>query len=566
MDTHWSQPADGFEADSIGYCTPHEHLRRSRERYSAVVRAGALILWRADLTGSMTAVTGWETLTGRPDAEALGRGCIERFHPEDRQLLDFRGREVGDTVQAECRVLDSQGRWRWVRGRGVLIPESGPFPAEWVGTLEDMHEERLALERARFLAERDALTGLGNRRMLYEHLASLRARGATASVVLLDVDRFKSINDMHGHQVGDRVLVLLAQTLIACAPDPAGCFRMGGDEFCVVVADMDEAASLCAMLSSACAEGLSLGELRNYTGFSAGIAPADWTEPDPASVVLSRADLALYHAKGRECAAVVYDPSMQAESDARQLLLKAMGSAYRNDEFFLEYQPIVRLRDGSVISFEVLLRWQNPQHGRIEPSTFVRLAEQNGMIGELGRWVLDRACADLAGSPDVERLNVNISARQLADAGFADAARAIADAHGIAPSRITLELTESLSSSAVVAGAEVEQLRRHGFRLVLDDFGTEYAVLSHVSSGRFDGIKLSRDFIADCCACDRTRLVLRHMVNLCGDLGLSVVAEGIETDAELQCLREAGVELAQGYYFDRPRRLSDLTGTVRAVA
>lgn len=566
MDSHWSQPPDVFEADSIGYCTPHEHLRRSRERYSAVVRAGALILWRADLTGSMTAVTGWEMLTGCPDSDALGRGCLARFHPEDHALLDFRGREIGDTVQAECRVLDSQGRWRWVRGRGVLIAESGPFPAEWVGTLEDMNEERLALQRAQFLAERDALTGLGNRRMLYEHLAALHAQGATAAVVLLDVDRFKSINDMHGHQVGDRVLVSLAQTLSACAPEQAECFRMGGDEFCAVVTDMAAASALCAQLSAACAEGVSVGELRSYTGFSAGMAVADWTDADPASAVLRRADLALYQAKRQEGMAVVYEPAMQAESDARQLLLKAMGAAYRNKEFFLEYQPIVRADDGEPVSFEVLLRWQNPQHGRIDPSTFVRLAEQNGMIGELGRWVLDRACADLAASPDMQRLNVNISARQLADTGFANAARAILDAHGIAPDRITLELTESLSSSAVVDGTEVEQLRRHGFRLVLDDFGTEYAVLSHISSGRFDGIKLSRDFIAACCACDRTWLVLRHVVNLCGDLGLTVVAEGIETAAELACLRRAGVELVQGYYFDRPRRLADLAGAPRAVA
>lgn len=566
MDTHWSQPADGFEADSIGYCTPHEHLRRSRERYSAVVRAGALILWRADLSGAMTAVTGWETLTGRPDHEALGRGWLERFHPDDRTLLDFRGREYGDTVQAECRVLDSQGRWRWVRGRGVLIPDSGPFPAEWVGTLEDMHEERLALERARFLAERDALTGLGNRRMMYEHIARLRGRRVPAAVVLLDVDRFKTVNDMHGHQVGDRVLVLLAQTLIACAPDAAGCFRMGGDEFCVVVDGLDAAQELCARLNLACAEGLSLGELRNYTGFSAGIAAADWSEPDPASTVLRRADLALYHAKGRDGAAVLYEPAMQAESDARQLLLKAMSGAYRNDEFFLEYQPIVRLDDSAVVSFEVLLRWQNPLHGRIDPSTFVRLAEQNGMIGELGRWVLDRACADLAATGQTQRLNINVSARQLADVGFADAALAIAQGYGIDPARITLELTESLSSTAVVEGAEVEQLRRHGFHLVLDDFGTEYAVLSHVSSGRFDGVKLSRDFISQCCGCDRARLVLRHMVNLCDDLGLSVVAEGIETDAELEVMRDAGVGLAQGYYFDRPGRLADLAQRLSVAA
>ena len=163
-------------------------------------------------------------------------------------------------------------------------------------------------------------------------------------------------------------------------------------------------------------------------------------------------------------------------------------------------------------------------------------------------------------------MNVNVSARQLSEAGFADAARVIAETYGIDPHRITLELTESVSSSVVAAGAEVEALRRDGFQLVLDDFGTEYAVLAQVSSGRFDGIKLSRDFIGTCCACDRTRLVLRHVVRLCEDLGLSVVAEGIETEDELACLRAEGVQLVQGYLFGRPRRLAELQQALRDVA
>ena len=555
MDTHWPESADGFELDADIAGTPHDFLRRSRERYSAVVRAGALVLWRADMAGRMTAVAGWHAVTGCPDREALGRGCLERFHPDDRHLLDFRNRDVGDTVQAECRLLDKHGRWRWVRGRGVLIGESLGFPSEWVGTLEDIHDQRLALERARYLAERDALTGLGNRRSLIDQLIRLRGKEVTATVVMLDVNRFKEINDLHGHQTGDRFLVRLGQLLVAAAPAHSVCARMGGDEFCVVVADATEAEQFCARLDATRLTGVAIADLQIPFGFTAGIAEAVWDVPDPVSTVLRHADLALFAARSAGRAVAHFDPAMQEEADARQQLSGLIALACLNDEFFLEYQPIIAIDSGDTVSFEALVRWQHPQMGRIQPSVFVPLAEQNGTIAQLGRWVLSKACADLAAAERRLRINLNVSARQLLEPGFADAARDIARAHGVDPQRITLELTESSTMAAVATSQELARLRSHGFRTALDDFGTEYAVLSHVSSGQFDAIKLSREFIAACCCEDRARTVLRHVINLCDDLGMDVVAEGIETRVEFDCLRAAGVRLMQGFHFDRPGRL-----------
>lgn len=560
----WVDPDPGTGGQAAA--SAGDFIARGRERYSAALQAGSVVLWHADLGGRILATLGWGALTGRPEAEALGRAALDRVHPEDRPLADFRGRDIGDTLQLECRVLDANDRWRWMRARGVRIAASGAFPAEWVGTFEDIHDERLALERARYLAERDALTGLGNRRTLYEQLNRLRWMDASATVVMIDVDGFKAINDLHGHLVGDRFLLRLAQSLTASAPAHAVCARMGGDEFCAVVADQAEAEALAARLGAICGAGLMIGDSNCRTGISAGIADADWAAPDPVSTALRRADLALYHAKRNNSGLARFQPAMQEEADARQKLLHAIGAASRNGEFFLEYQPIVRVDGGATEAYEALLRWQHPQYGRIEPALFIRLAEENGLIGELGRWVLDRACDDLASGAADLRLNVNVSARQLAEPGFADAAAGTLRRHGLDPGRLTLELTESLSASTVALGVEVERLRAHGFRLVLDDFGTEYAALSQVSSGRFDGIKLSREFIADCCASRRAWLVLRHVVNLCEDLGMSVVAEGIETDAELAVLRRAGVRLVQGYYFDRPRPLAELAEVVAAAS
>lgn len=557
MTTHWSPTTDQLDPGAGKRYTAHDLLSRNTERYRALVRAGALVLWRADLSGRMTAVTGWQQLTGKPETEALGRGFLDGFHPEDRTALDFRNRQIGDTVEAECRVLGRDGRWRWVRGRGVLLPASGGFPAEWVGTLEDIHDQRRALDRARYLAERDALTGLGNRRTLASDLARLRDRQASAVIVMLDVDGFKAINDQHGHQIGDRCLVRLAQLLVAAAPRHSLCARMGGDEFCVVAADPAEAHSLCARLCESIGSGLVIGDLLLPLHFSAGIAEADWNEPDPASRVLRKAGLALRHAKGRGRCVIDHTPQMQAEADARDEILRAIGPACRNDEFFVEYQPIVNVDAGAPVSFEALVRWQHPHFGRVEPSLFVRLAEQNGLIGQLGRWVLSRVCADMATAPTL-RVNVNVSARQIANPGFADDLRNIARTFGIAPDRLTLELTESVNMAVLVGSDMFTRLREHGFRIVLDDFGTEYAVLSHVSSGQFDGIKLARDFVAHCATVERARVVIRHIVSLCNDLGMEVVAEGVETADELACLHQQGVRLMQGYHFGRPRGMAGL--------
>ena len=264
MKADWPEPWAEPDAASGAEIPASDFIARGRERYAAALRAGSVVLWHADLSGRILATLGWGMLTGRPESEARGRFALERIHPEDRHLADFRGRDIGSTLQLECRVLDANDRWRWMRARGVLIAESGGFPAEWVGIFEDIHDERLALERARYLAERDALTGLGNRRTLYEQLNRLRWMGASATVVVIDVDGFKAINDLHGHQIGDRFLLRLAQSLTASAPAHAVCARMGGDEFCAVVADQAEAEALAANLGAICGAGLMVGRTRSW--------------------------------------------------------------------------------------------------------------------------------------------------------------------------------------------------------------------------------------------------------------------------------------------------------------
>ena len=539
--------ADTLSSDAL--------LRRSYECYAAVVRAGALVLWRADLSGRMIAVMGWDQLTGRAEAEALDRGYLDGFHSEDRHLLDFARCGDAKRLEAECRVLDRDGHWRWVRGRGVRLPGGHGFPPEWIGTLEDIHEQRLTLDRARFLAERDALTGLGNRRTLASCLAQLRDREASATVVMLDVAGFKAINDQHGHQLGDRFLVRLAQMLLAAASPHSLCACMGGDEFCVVVADRDEAAALVSALNAAGQGGVAIGKLSIPMRVRAGIADADWSEADPASRALRKADLALRRAKATGKSLVFHDDRMQAQADKRDRLLRDLGTACRNGEMFLEYQCIVDTKTRLPVSYEALLRWQHPQFGRIEPSLFIGLAEENGMIAELGLWVLAQACTDLSRVSSHVRVNLNVSPRQLIDPDFADRAAAVVREHGIAPDRITLELTESAHMVMLADSDGFARLREHGFRMVLDDFGTEYAVLSHISSGQFDGIKLSREFIAASCCDGKARIVTRHMVALCGELGLDVVAEGVETQDERDCLHELGVRQMQGFYYGKPERV-----------
>ena len=398
-------------------------------------------------------------------------------------------------------------------------------------------------------ATHDALTQLPNRTLFHERLdKALTAPGdRPVAVALIDLDDFKVVNDTLGHEVGDLLLIAVAQRLNACIRADDTVARLGGDEFVVVLDGADpEAADLAAhrmidaLRPPVVADGHELH-------IRASIGIADGRSGDDASVLLRHADIAMYAAKGiAGTASLHFDPSMaQAGADNAHLGAE-LRDAIDSGQLYLVYQPIVALPDRRVLAAEALVRWRHPTHGTMPPQAFLPLAERTGLIVPLGRWVLRAAIGQLAAWTGTVGLNINVSPRDLREPGFAAAVEALLDEYGVAPQRITLDLTESIPADAADT---LVALRTLGVRVALDDFGTGHSTLTMLHDFPIDELKLDSSFThADAGRAPVAATVLR----IADSLGLTAVAEGVETPDQAERLHDLGYRSAQGFYFAQP--------------
>jgi len=437
-------------------------------------------------------------------------------------------------------------------------------------------ERRRAQDRLVHDALHDPLTQLGNRKLFLDRLEhflvrSQRISGYQFAVLFVDLDRFKAINDGLGHQAGDQVIVATAQRLTAClrqndmvARDAADgdyvVSRLGGDEFTILLDNVANASTpirVAERLLKALATPLLVGQQQVFVTASIGIALSSSGYQDVQDM-LRDADIAMYHAKQNGRARwMMFDQTMQ-EGALRRLTLEAeLRQAVGSSQLFLQYQPIVTPRDGRISGFEALLRWRHPVLGMISPIEFIPVAEEVGLIGTIGNWVLEEACRQLRrwqqdhGVP--LSMSVNVSATQLAGGELVDAVKRVLAETGIAHGSLKLELTES----AVMADAEhalavFKELKALGVRLSLDDFGTGYSSLSHLRRLPIDTLKIDRSFVSAMDSHSDKRQIAEVVVMLARTLGLDVVAEGVETRAELDILREMGSDFVQGYFYFRP--------------
>jgi len=435
----------------------------------------------------------------------------------------------------------------------------------WVATFEDITEWLEAQAKISHMARHDALTGLPNRVLFHEQLEQgLRRAGANdqLAVLCLDLDHFKDINDSLGHPIGDALLKEVGRRLKATVGDNDTVARLGGDEFAVVqIGRSEEAAAraLAGRLVEVISAPYEIDDHQIIIGVSIGISlsPQDGNNPDE---LLKNADLALYRAKadGRGTYRF-FETGMDARAQARRLLEMDLRAALQRSEFEVYYQPIRDVASDRVVAFEALLRWNHPQRGLIAPINFIPLAEETGLIVQLGEFVLHDACADAATWPDDVDVAVNLSPVQFKSPNLIASVTAALAASGLSARRLELEITESvLLQNSEATLTTLHELRAMGVRISLDDFGTGYSSLSYLRSFPFDKIKIDRSFVSELATREDSMAIIRAVTGLGRSLGIVTTAEGVENDAQLELLRREGCTQAQGYLFSKPRPASDV--------
>jgi diguanylate cyclase (GGDEF)-like protein/PAS domain S-box-containing protein len=524
------------------------------QRYILVNRAGERLLGVSR-----------DELIGRNDHDLYAREQAEAFAARDREILKGDRAEVVD----EELIHTPHNGVRFVTTKRLAIHDEAGAPQYLLGVAEDVTERKRAEDRIAHMARHDPLTDLPNRSAFTEYLdraiADAASRDTTFAVMFMDLDRFKEVNDVFGHAVGDGLLREVASRLEDAA---AGAFvaRLGGDEFTVIVTDGAQPAASAVIadrLVAALAGDILVGDQHLRIGTSAGIAvfPVDGSD---ASTLLGNADAALYRAKAQGRGSVrFFAADMDMQLRERRALQHDLQSAVVRGELLLHYQPQARI-DGQATGFEALIRWNHPTRGMIPPGFFIPIAEESGLIITIGEWVLREACREAAGWQKPLQIAVNISSAQFRHGDLPAIVHAALMESGLAAARLELEITESvLIDDSSRALSILRRLKSLGVRITMDDFGTGYSSLSYLQSFPFDKIKIDRTFISNVERNPQSAAIVRGVIGLARGLNLPVVGEGVETGEQLTFLSREACDEVQGFLIGRPAPIasySDLIG------
>jgi diguanylate cyclase (GGDEF)-like protein/PAS domain S-box-containing protein len=449
-------------------------------------------------------------------------------------------------------------------------------PLSWRGSelhllaVRDISERKEAAARIAHLAFHDALTGLPNRAVFTDHLTrtveQAAATGSQMAVLCIDLDGFKAVNDIYGHPCGDVLLVAVAQRLRAVVRGNELVARLSGDEFVVVQlgdGQPSSAGMLSARMLAALEEPFAIDDQLVRISACVGIAlyPTDAANPTD---LIKNADMALYRAKADGSGtARFYEAAMDEALRQRRQLDADLGLAIEKEELAVHYQPLAVLESGSILGFEALLRWTHPTLGPISPDTFIPLAEESGLIIQLGDWVLRQACTEAARWQPPLKLSVNLSPVQFVQDDLVENIREILATTGLDPRRLELEVTEGLLiKDAERAVSILRRLKEMGVQISMDDFGTGYSSLAYFRMFPFDKVKIDQSFIADMIDNPQSRAIIRSVIGLGRGLGVPVVAEGVETTEQLDALRDEGCDQVQGYLISRPNPIGHFASVV----
>ena len=561
------------EADygSVPVISPRDGARRL-ELLDDFETAGLGWMWATDADGRLIYMSqSAAAKLGVPLEELLAKPLVELFETDadnpgergsERPLkfqVSARNKLAGVTVRF-VPSRSASGRSAWWSISGHPKYDSGGAFLGYRGSAKDITVEyERQLEDSR-LAEYDSLTGLANRhrmtRRLESTLTAYKAAKRSCTLMMLDLDRFKQVNDTLGHPAGDELLRQVAQRLVSIVGDRGEIGRLGGDEFQVILPDLDDRGKLgelAAKVIQIVSQPYSLDEGRAVIGTSVvlAVAPYDGVEREE---IVRAADLALYAAKnGGRGAFRFYSSDLKDEAEERRELEEDLRQALAADQLQLHYQPVVRAADSMVVGCEALMRWEHPERGPIPPAAFISVAEESTLIVQLGEWALRRACEDAMRWPASVRVAVNVSPVQFASPGFATVVTNALAASGLAPERLELELTESVfMHDSDITDESFKMLKQLGVRLALDDFGTGYSSLSYLRSAPFDKLKVDKSFVDSCTQQDQNSAkIIAAIIGLSDALGMETTVEGVEAFDQLELVKSKGAKFIQGWIYSK---------------
>lgn len=542
-------------ANEVRYRRLHESMV---DAYARVDLDGHLVEWNR----------AYEEMLGCDKAELTGKHYADftpaRWHAMEAAIVQQQVLARGHSEVYEKEYIRADGTVFPVELRAFLMRDDHDKPVGMWAIVRDITERKLADAQIHHLAHHDSLTGLPNRMALRQRLeqvmATARREDTGVAVMLVDLDRFKSINDTLGHMVGDQLLIEVAQRLKNAVRENDVVARLGGDEFIVVVTNIiapEAVSGVAGKIQAAVSQPYAIEGHQLHTTPSVGISlfPADG---DNAETLIRHADAAMYEAKseGRNNWQYYSDSVSEAATERLKVETDLRGALQRG-EFLLHFQPQMELASRRIVAVEALVRWQHPEMGLVPPDRFIPVAEDIGLIVPLGEWILDRACEQLrlwrdAGLGAI-RMAVNLSALQLQQQSLQDVVTGTLQRHGLTPADLELEVTESMAMRhPAVTVAALGQLKQLGVTVALDDFGTGYSSLSYLKLLPIDSLKLDRSFVGDIETDSSDATICRVTCSLAHELGLTLIAEGVETEAQFAFLKNLGCDLMQGYWLCRP--------------
>lgn len=546
-------------------------LRSSEERYKLAVEGANDAIWEMDFQKNTFFISDkWKAITALDENEIKNIRAYmrDRVHEEDIETAfkDLKRHLKGKTdyYQSEFRVKVKDGTYKWVNNRGKALKDEHNKVIKMAGSVTDINETKKIHEKIKYIAYYDNLTGLPNRAMLMDSLEKItkefEEQNKKLGVIFLDIDDFKIVNDLLGHDYGDDVIKTVANILRSTLPENSILARSGGDEFVILLKDIEGSQipmEFCENILKIFKSPIMIKGNRVYTSASMGIAiyPSDATS---SKELLSNADTAMFKSKQNGKNQYNFFNKNFTEDIKRKVAIeKGLREALVNNEFILYYQPQFSLVENKIEGFEALIRWNNKELGWVSPAEFISIAEESGMINEIGKWVIKEACKENRRLRQLgykfETMAINISPVQFQDPNFLKDIYRITEETEVDPSQIELEITEGVLMSLYDRNLEVlNKLRAMKFKIALDDFGTGYSSLSYLRLLPINKLKIDKSFIDHIEKDKNNKDITEGIIQLSHKMGMEVIAEGVEDEKQLKILKQMGCDKIQGYYFSKP--------------